>query len=64
MKEGSRRTHSQLVSELLDQVLRDARPQPARSDRSRQQLARIARRLRERRRTRQEAQVSPGGGCA
>jgi hypothetical protein len=61
MEKGSRRIHVQLVSEFLEQVMKDARPQPARSDRSRQQIARIARRLRERRQTLQKAAVVAGG---
>jgi hypothetical protein len=61
MEKGSRRIHVQLVSEFLEQVMKDARPQPARSDRSRQQIARIARRLRERRQTLQKAPVVAGG---
>jgi hypothetical protein len=58
------RIYPQLVGELLQQVLRDARPQPPRRDRSRQQVARIARRLRERRRRSLAAKESPGPGSA
>ena len=50
MAEEDTTVTTQLVGELLQQVLRDATPQPPQKDRSRQQLARIARRLRERRR--------------
>jgi hypothetical protein len=55
MAEENTTITTQLIGELLEQALRDARPQPPPRDRSRQQLARIARRLRERRSAGKEA---------
>ena len=64
MEGRTAKRYPQLVGELLEQILNDARPQPPGKDRSRQQLARIARRLRERRRAKATALERTDRRCA
>jgi hypothetical protein len=61
MEQKNAKCATQLVSELLREVMANACREAPRPDRSRQQLARIARRLRERRRGGEPRRQREGG---